>query len=467
MVSQASENDKLPERESEEKIWPQILTILIGCLANLTCGTLLSWTSPFIVKLTTDKVYYDISEDEASYFTLIPPIAMIISSFIFSRLNDVLGRKPVLIFVAFPYIIAWILAAVAKDVWVFYVSRFFAGISDGCLYSSLPMYIGEISTPKVRGTWGNSMTFFLYLGQFIISVVGSYFNVQQTSYICICIPIVYLVLFSFVRESPYFYIIKGKYEEAKESVRYFRRKQDVEEEFLILKKDVERQMSESGTWKDLFVIVSNRRALYAGIFLRASQQLGGITAFMLYTQYMFEKSGGNLSSEVSSMIFFAAIVVLNVVGGSVLEKLGRRKSYFISTLFCGIFTLIEAIYFYIDTFQTQINIQFLNWIPITAVLLYVVFYSIGLGLIPTLMLGELFSASIKVKGLCVLNMFFGLMIIIVTRIFYLLTTYVGLYAPFLFFTCTCFLSSILSLFLVPETSGKSLEAIQQSLKGNK
>lgn len=419
------------------------------------------------MKLTKDKVYYDISEEEASYFTVIPPIAMIISSFIFSNLNDVLGRKPVLIFIAFPYIIAWILAAVAKDVWIFYASRFFEGISDGCLYSSLPMYIGEISTPKVRGTWGNCMTFFLYLGQFIISVIGSYMNVQHTSFICICIPIIYLILFSFAHESPYFYVMKGKHEEAKESLRHFRRKQDIEEEFLKLKKDVERQMSESGTWKDLFVISSNRRAVFAGIFLRASQQLGGITAFMLYTQYMFEKSGGNLSSEVSSMIFFAAIVGSNVVGGSVLEKLGRRKSYFISTLFCGIFTLIEAIYFYIDSFQKQINIQFLNWIPITAVLLYVVFYSIGLGLLPTLMLGELFSASIKVKGLCFLNMAFGVMIIIVTRVFYLLTTYVGLFAPFLFFACTCFLSCVLSLFLVPETSGQSLEDIQQSLKGNK
>ncbi|KAJ8924067.1 hypothetical protein NQ315_006846 [Exocentrus adspersus] len=450
--------------QNEGKIWPQVLAILVVCLIPLTCGILFSWTSPFIVKITKDKSNYDISEEEASYFTVIPPISMILTSILLSNLNDKIGRKPTILLIAVPHVTTWILCAVADNVWVFYASRFVTGIADGLMFASVPMYIGEISTPKVRGVWGNALTFAIYLGQFTVNVIGSYCDVKETSYICISIPVICFISFCFMPESPYFYIMKGKFEEAKTAIRKLKRKDDVEQDFILLKTDVDRQMSESATWKDLFTISSNRRAVCAGIFLRASQQFGGISTFAVYTQYIFAKSGGDLSPEVSSMIFFGAICALNLVGAYTLDLFGRRPSYIVSLICCGVVLLVEAIYFYIEQYETQINISFLNWIPITGMMMYVIFYSIGLGIVPTLMLGELFSASIKTKGLSVLIIVFGLHVCTITKLFHVLTTNFGLFSPFLLFSVSCFLSTILALYLIPETKGKTLEEIQQSLK---
>ncbi|KAJ8962516.1 hypothetical protein NQ318_000907 [Aromia moschata] len=392
---------------------------------------------------------------------------MVISPFLLSRLNDIIGRKPTMLVSALPYIAAFILAAVAKNIWVFYASRLFTGIGDGLVFSTVPMYIGEISTPKVRGAWGNALTFAIYLGQLLITIIGSYCSVEVTSYICICVPIAFLLLSFFIPESPYYHIMKGNFDAAKDTLRKLTGVEDVEEAFLQLKSDVHRQMSETGTWKDLFFVDSNRKALFAGVFLRTSQQLSGIGTFAVYTQYIFAKSGGDLSPEVSSIIFFGVICIFNLVGAYTLDIFGRRKSYIVSISFGGVVLFVEAFYFFAEQHDIGINITSFNWIPITGMLLYVVFYSIGVGIVPTLMLGELFSASIKSKGLGLLAVCFGLLVCIITKLFHVMTTNFGLYSPFLLFSLSSLTSTVLALYLIPETKGKTLEEIQQSLKDTK
>lgn len=417
-----------------------------------------------MIKIIKDKDNYDISEEEASYLPIIPPVIMAVASLFVSRLNDIIGRKTTLLLIALPYTTAWIISAFAKNIWMFYIFRVASGLGDACIFSSVPMYIGEIATPKVRGFWGNTMSFSMYLGQLLVNVIGSYCNVQQTAYICITIPIIFLIVFPFMPESPYYYIMKGNYEQAKESLRRLRRKTDVEEDFQNLKKDVDRQVSESGTWKDLFTINSNRKALVAGTFLRTSQQFGGISVFIGYAQFIFEKAGGSLSPQMSSIVFFGTITILNFVAGFTLEKLGRRNSYLLSMLMCGVILLIESIYFYLDM-KKEVDLESFKWVPITAMVLYVIFFSIGMGIVPTLMLGELFSASIKVKGLTFLVVLYGVLIAVASKIFYFLTHQFGLYAPFLLFCTNCFISAVVAYFLVPETKGKTLEEIQMDLKG--
>jgi MFS family permease len=452
----------------KDKDWFQTLAIFLSCLASYTAGMLFSWSSPSIPKIVEDKVNYNISLDEASYFTVLPPIGAIVSSFLFAKLNDTIGRKYSLLLIAFPHIISLILIANAKSVYVFYVSRFITGLGDSCLFASLPIYVGEISTPKVRGTWGNLMTFLIYLGQLSINVIGSYTTIATAAYICLVFPIFFLCTFVFMPESPYFYLMKGRTDDARTSLQKLRQKQNVEEELHKLKSDVDRQMSESGSWKDVLTLSSNRKAVYAGIFLRASQQLGGISSFAVYTQYIFLKSGGNVSASTSAIIFMGLCAVLNMCAAFTLDRFGRRKSYFVSLLLCGMVLLCEATYFFIEQFYgAEVNVAIVNWIPLVGMITYVVFYSFGLGIVPTLMLGELFSASIKGKGLLLLNIVFGVLVSCTTKLFHLLDTSFGLYAPFLFFSISCFISTILAVYFVPETKGKTLEEIQQSLKASK
>lgn len=449
--------------QNEGKSWPQILAVFAVTIGPFTNGVMSSWSSPFTVVIAKDKEHYNITEEEASYFIVFQPLGMIFASMFFFKIAEILGRKKSLLFLAVPHVASWITIIFARNKWEFYLSRFLAGTADGVLFCTVPPYIGEITTPTIRGYFGNFPTFVLNGGAFFIQVLGSYTSVRTSAYICIGFPVLFATLVSLLPESPYQLIKDGKIDEAQKSIKWLRRKADIEEDFLNMKTDVERQMSERGKWLDLIKIDSNRRALRAGIFLRFSQQFCGIAVFGSYTQAIFEKAGSNIGPQYSSMMFVGLIWILNLFCAPLVEKFGRKMTYFWSLISSATVLSSLAVYFVLDEYDV-VNLDKLNWFPLAGMLLWVVTFAFGLGIVPTLMLGELLSASIKPKGLSILTFAFGIAVFISTNLFNLLSTHVGLYAPFLVYGITCFLSSILTLKWVPETKGKTLEEIQQSLK---
>nr|CAI5834679.1 unnamed protein product [Callosobruchus analis] len=426
-----------------------------------------AWTSPFIVKITKDKVNYDITEDEASYFATISPLSLMISCLIFSYLIHVIGPKKAYLLAAIPSIFGWALLVIAKEAYVFYIARVLVGMSAGIMFAAFPQYIGEISEPKIRGTYGNGQNVANFLGQFVINLIGSYLDVKQTSYICVIVPMSFLILFPFMPESPYFLLRKGKHEEAKATLKWLRRKTDIEDDFAKLKADVERQTSEKGTWKELVTVEANRKALLAGAFLRVSQQFCGLQAFTVYTKYIFEKSGSNLSPDMSTLVYSGMVLILNSATSFMTEYIGRRRSYAFSLGACAIVLWMLATYFVIDEFQPQIDLNSLQWIPLAGLVSFTIFSSFGVTMIPTLMLSELFSASVKSKGLVVLTCIIGAGTTSVIQLFYFLNTKFGLFCPFMLFAACSTVSSVLTNWIVPETKGLTLEEIQQSLKKKK
>lgn len=269
---------------------------------------------------------------------------------------------------------------------------------------------------------------------------------------------------AFVPESPYFYLMRNDVKEARKSLKRLRWMKDVEKELLRLTDDVNRQVSESGTFKDLFVIPTNRKALLISIAIRGCQQLSGLSAFAVYTQYIFDQAGGHLSSTMSAIIFTAALV-LSISGFAfIVDRFGRKPLMIFSNFTCFVVLLIVATYFYIAQ-ETEIDISHLKWIPLAGMVSYIILCSSGLGILPTLMLGELFSASIKAKALCILNICFAIYVLSVSKLYQALSHHFGMFVPFYLFSACCLLGVIFSYYYVPETRGKTLEEIQQTLRG--
>ncbi|KAG5886789.1 hypothetical protein JTB14_009422 [Gonioctena quinquepunctata] len=433
--------------DDEEKYWTQVLAVVIGSLSAVNSGIMLSWSSPFLSKLVEDKENYDISEEEASYFSVIQPIAMMVSCILFSSLSDIIGRKTTLLLTAIPQLFSWIITATARSVYLFYIARILAGISDGIMFTTLPAYIGEVSNPEVRGTWGN------------------YLNIAETSSICIFLVVTFFITFLCMPESPYYYIMRGKDDDARKTLIFLKWKRDIEQDFLSLKADILRQMSEKGTWKDLFMELGNRRALVVGLFVRTSQQFGGAVVFFMNIQFVFEKSGVNWSASSASIIYLALALFLNLLMVTFLiDRIKRKTSFAISSLLSGIVLIMLSIYYYLKQYLPDM-VTVTTWVPIGGMALYQIFSSMGLGVIPILLLGELFSTSIRSKAMTVVMISFGLSLFISNYILFSITRLVGLSGPFLFYGICSVSAAALSIFLIPETKGKTLEEIQQILKG--
>lgn len=258
--------------------------------------------------------------------------------------------------------------------------------------------------------------------------------------------------------------MKGQVEKAKKSLHFLRRC-DISHDLILLEKDVKRQMSETGTLKDILFIKSNRKALLIMGCIRTMQQISGVSAWGIFTQTVFLKANTNMSYVVSSIIYLAMQIFMTLIGSFLVDKYGRKPLLISSSFLCGITLNIGGIYFYFKE-ETSYDLSALNWAPIVIMLTYVVVFGYGLGTVPSLMLGEMFSASIKSKGLCIMCIYFACLIAVTVKLFHFISE-LGMYWPFFVFGVCCFLNVIMAIWFVPETKGKTLEDIQQYLKGNK
>lgn len=266
----------------------------------------------------------------------------------------------------------------------------------------------------------------------------------------------------FLPESPYQLIKNNETDKAKKCLRILRGMENIEEEYSMMKVAVDRQLREQSGFKELLTIKNNRRALRAGVLLRAGQQFCGVSVFTNYCQMIFHQAGGNFTPQVSSIIFLATSAVFNLICSAGIEKFGRRITFTLSVTSCGIVLLLMSVYFALKEYEL-VNLDGLEWFPLAGLLGFIIVFCPGMGIIPTLMLGELFTGNIKYKSLCILNGTFGVAYLIASVVFTAMNTYVGLYGAFLLYGLSCFVTAILAVRWVPETKGRTLEEIQQQL----
>ncbi|XP_022913034.2 facilitated trehalose transporter Tret1-like [Onthophagus taurus] len=443
------------------KKWRQIYAISSAAMSSFSCAMLFNWPSPAIPKLISD--YDNITLTDASYLSVIPPIVTIIFSPFFGVLLDKFGRKKTLLSIAGFHIISLALIASAKTIWMFYLSRVFFGLSDVFMFGSLPIYIAEVASPSIRGTWGNAMMISVFLGQFVVNGIGYYCTIPTTAYILSVAPVIFFACFIFAPDTPYFYVMKDDLVSAEKSLKWLRGLDDVSEELDQITADVRRQFSDPGKYKDLFLENSNRKALIIVVLTRIIQMFSGIAAFSVYNQYIFKEATQDINEGHSAMIFNAILAIASISAPMFIEKIGRNRSMVISCLGSGVTLLAEAIYFYLQR-ETTTEMSSFTWFPIVGLVAYVIVFSIGLGLVPVLLVGELFPTNMRGHTSSTMNVIFALLLMVTTKLFHLLISGFGLYVPFAFFSICCFIGVVVCYFIVPETRGKTLEEIQQLLK---
>lgn len=426
-------------------------------------GMHFSWPSPALPVILSDDFPVNISSEESSYIALVAPLGDLIGAPIAGWLADTIGRKNSILLSALPTLTAWMIIAFASSTWMFCIGRIFAGIAEGFFYIIFPMYMGETTEPSIRGVIGGSLPVSLMLGMLLINAYVPFLSIRDSSIISAVIPVLLIICFAWMPESPYYLIMKGKMEEAKKAL-YFLRRCNVDKDLEVLKSDVRRQMSERGTLKDLFYIRSNRKAFFIVIGVRIVQQFSGLTAWSMYTQTIFAQAGADLSPVLASCIYALTQLFTTCWCSLLLDKYGRRPLLILSCLGSGIILIIGGVYFYLQQ-NTDVDISSVTWIPIAVMMAYVVCFCIGLGTVPSVILGEMFSTSVKGKALCIICMIYSLVISGTSKLFHFMTITFGLYSPFFFFAVTCLLGMVFSYYVLPETKGKTLEEIQQNLKG--
>ncbi|XP_025831249.1 facilitated trehalose transporter Tret1-like, partial [Agrilus planipennis] len=441
-------------------------------IASFVCGVTFGWTSPMIPKLNGQQdpdfnpVQPPITPSEESWIGSLLPLGAGIGPFAAGFFLDKIGRKKTILASNVPFLVAFIMFAVCSEVKYFFIGRFLCGLAVGGTFTVLPMYVAEISDDAVRGTLASLFQLFIVTGLLFSYAVGPYVPIATFNYICAVLPCIFMVVFFiFIPESPYHLVAIKDDKAASKALAKFRAKSedDIQKELSTIKGAVEEAMANNGSFFDIFKSKGATKALIISLSLVAFQQFSGINVILFYSQTIFAATGSTIPPDLSSIVIGATQIVASFITPAVVEKKGKRFLLLISGIGMGIAEGVLGYYFYLKTAGS--NVQPIFWLPVACLIVFILAYCSGFGPLPWAVCAELFTSDVKSSASTATASICWLLGFVLTKYFADVSNAIGISNSFYIFALCCFLAALFVYKLLPETSGKSLQEIQDILNG--
>lgn len=272
--------------------------------------------------------------------TLTATLAMMLAG----PLSDRFGRRLVLKYAAVLYAISAIGSAIAPSFLLLVIARMIGGLGVGASLILAPMYIAEISPPKLRGRMvsfnqlniviGISTAFFtnyliLQWGQldseWALSMKFADYNWRWMLGLETLPAILYFFGLYFVPKSPRWQMMKGDNEEALTTLKRLVGEEAAAAQYQEVTQSIEADKDKPNvSLKEIFN-PSLKLVLTIGVVLAILQQITGINSVFFYAPLIFEQSGiGTDASFVQAILVGLTNLVFTVVAMLVIDKFGRR-----------------------------------------------------------------------------------------------------------------------------------------------
>ena len=286
---------------------------------------------------------FNLTPIESGFVVAAPTLSALVGTTIIGPLSDALGRKKVLIIIAFLYVLSALASAFATSYFMLVAARALGGFAFASLVIA-PLYIGEISPAQSRGkrvslnqlniVVGLSVAYFT--NYFILHVSTSGANWVSTLGIDMhtwrwmlgleIVPalVFFLALFS-ISDSPRWLMLKGRSDEARKVVATLLPAEQVAAEINII---VQSSAVDAGSlWTRIGAIFGPqmRLALIVGIVVGITQQITGINAIFFYAPTIFEQSGIGTNAAFAQAVLVGVInVVFTLFAMALIDKWGRK-----------------------------------------------------------------------------------------------------------------------------------------------
>lgn len=152
---------------------------------------------------------------------------------------------------------------------------------------------------------------------------------------------------------------------------------------------------------------------------------------------------------------------------SLLVDRAGRKILLLSSIIVMTVSLIAIGVFFFILESDKETAASLGWLPLTSLCIYLVAFAIGYGPIPWLMLSEIYSKEYNAIASPLSGAFCWALAFIITSTFNSVSEVVGIGTTFWIFAVLSVFGTIFTIFVVPETKGKSIGEIQKMLAGDK
>lgn len=441
-----------------------IFFISVATTGALAAGCVLGWSSPAEYEVVTKQGYgFPVSNEQWSWIGANATLGGIVSCLIIGIIMDIFGRKTTMLSLIVPFSIGWSLIIWPTSVAMLYIGRFLIGFAGGAFFVVAPAYIGEIASKSIRGTLASYLQLMVTCGILFVYVIGHFFAMKTYNIICAILPLVFGALFIWMPETPNYWIIKNQVTKAENSLKWLRGNQyDYSDELIEMQMEHELIRQNRAGFFTAFKKPATKRALLISLGLLFFVQFSGINAVIFYSGFIFEASHADIESSVATIIVGVMQVIATFVASLTVDKLGRRFLLITSASIMCICNVCLGTYFYLMDHESP-YIPHLSWLPITSLCLYIIAFSLGLGPIPWVLVGEIFTTEVKAIASSLSGSTSWLIAFLVTKFFSNIRDAIGIGETFFIFAGFALGCTIFICFMVPETKGRSFNDIQRSL----
>ena len=304
-----------------------IMAVLTGVISQLMVG--------YNVGVLNSS--YDVIFPNCTIFQWTLAVAMFALGGVFGAycggLIDRYGRRRITIINSFGFLVGGLIQSFAFDLTCLTIGRFVIGLASGSSTVLVPIYIGELVPPTLRGTVGTVLQFSLVSGILVSNLLAfPYANEESWRYlfvVTVVLSIIHIICSLSVVESPRWLLAQDpKSTEARKALKQLRglrygNEVDAEINLIMHASNVQSCNSTDGVLNSMTPDKKIRKLLMCILFLQVAHQLCGISAVFYYSTMIFK---GLIDYPILGTAIIGAINVAAMYAALLLLENSNRKT---------------------------------------------------------------------------------------------------------------------------------------------
>ena len=289
--------------------------------------------------MNTAGPYFSLDDAQRGWVTSCPTFVAMFAMLISGKVSDAVGRKPILLIVAFLYAISAILSALAVSYEMLYIARMIGGIAFGAALILAPTYIAEIAGAENRGKLVATQQLNIMLGFFAAFFSNYLFNKYTGEGVFFtdtnvwrwmlgveALPaLLYFVSLFFVPKSPRWLFAQNRADEGRQVLKQLHGEEAAAIESAAIEKSLNEEINIERTSFSELLKPALRFIIGLGLLIGVLQQATGINAIYFYATSIFKQTGiGTDAAFTQGVVLGLTSVIFTIIAMLTIDRIGRR-----------------------------------------------------------------------------------------------------------------------------------------------